>query len=363
LEVAGTSSSSQFRTNAILDASGGNTATINSMTPTAQSLQGFRNRIINGAMVIAQRGTSAVTLGGSSSWPVDRMLCFGRASGTGITGQQSTVAPAGYTNSLLYTVTTGATPVGGDYPQIGQVFEGFNVADLGYGTANAQTITISFWVRSSVTGTYGFCVQNGALNRSYVAQYTVSAANTWEYKTITVSGDTSGTWATNNTAGLRVVWDMGFGFGATATPNVWQAGQAFSVSGNVKLAATTGATFYITGVQVEAGSVATPFERRDYGTELARCQRYYVGGFVAPGYLFGVQNGGTATEQRMSISEALPVEMRATPTVTYTFTSYDVAVDGGLNTITNRSLRFRGYTSFSGGYWNGAWDYRATAEL
>ena len=164
---------------------------------------------------------------------------------------------------------------------------------------------------------------------------------------------------------MGIYLTFGFGVGTTlsGTAGAWAASNFISATGSVSVVGTSGATFYITGVQLEAGSVATPFERVDYGRELLMCQRYYAGGFIAPGYLFGVQNGGTATEQRTGVDEALPVEMRVAPTVTYTFTNFDAAVDGGLNTITTRSLRFRGYTSFSGGYWNGAWTYRATAEL
>lgn len=267
---------STVRTNNILDAAGGNTATINGMTPTAQSLQGFRNRIINGDMRIDQRNAgAAVTLSTGSLFPVDRMQAF-RTGSAVATGQRSTVAPPGFTNSLLYSVTTGASVVSNDYSQLGQNIEGFNVADLGWGTANAQPVTISFWVRSSVTGTYGLGFNDNVFSRSYVTSYTVNAANTWEYKTITIPGDTTGGWTTNNTTGIRLAWDMGFGANSnTSTINSWQASGAQGLTGGVKLTQNTGATFYITGVQLEAGSVATPFERRDYGRELMMCQRYY----------------------------------------------------------------------------------------
>jgi hypothetical protein len=274
----------------------------------------MRNRIINGAMMIDQRNAGAsVSLGGSSVWPVDRMLCFGRASGVGMTGQRSTVAPAGFTGSLLFTATTGATPVSGDYPGISQNIEGFNTADFGWGTSNPQTVTLSFWVRSSVTGTYGFAVQNSAQNRSYVAQYAINSANTWEYKTITITGDTSGTWLTDNNVGARLTWDMGFGFGATATANTWQAGQLYSVTGNVKLGATAGATFYITGVQLEAGTAATQFENRLYGTELALCQRYYYASASAAIFMAG-QSYGANSVDGLRMVYSLPSTMRVNPT-------------------------------------------------
>jgi len=286
---------------------------------------GFKNRIINGAMVIDQRNAGAsISLSGSAAYPVDRMVCYGRASGAGMTGQRSTVAPAGFTNSLLFTATTGVAPVGGDYAGINQNIEGFNFADLGWGTANAQTVALSFWVRSSVTGTYGFAIQNSAQNRSYVAQYTVNAANTWEYKTVTITGDTSGTWLTDNGVGARLTWDMGYGFGSTATANAWQAGNFYSVTGNIKLGSTAGATFYITGVQLEKGSTATSFDYRPYGTELALCQRYYYrktregsNASFGMGYIY------TTGSWRGTVP--LPVTMRSTPTFTSdTVTNFSV---------------------------------------
>jgi hypothetical protein len=284
---------------------------------TAATGFGFKNRIINGAMVIDQRNAGAsVSLTGSSVFPVDRMLCFGRASGLGVTGQRSTVAPAGFINSLLYTATTGTAPTGSDYAGIAQNIEGFNIADLGWGTANAQTVTLSFWVRSSVTGTYPFSVHNNAFNRSYVSTYTVNSANAWEYKTITIVGDTSGTWLTDNGVGMRLVWDMGYGFGTTATANAWQAGDLYSLSGNVKLISNAGATFYITGVQLEKGSTATSFDYRPYGTELALCQRYYE---VLIGDTGAVNLAGTQRSASNLFSTwFFKVQKRAQPTVSLT---------------------------------------------
>jgi hypothetical protein len=285
---------------------------------TAATGFGFKNRIINGAMVIDQRNAGAsVSLTGSSVFPVDRMLCFGRASGLGVTGQRSTVAPAGFINSLLYTATTGTAPTGSDYAGIAQNIEGFNIADLGWGTANAQTVTLSFWVRSSVTGTYPFSVHNNAFNRSYVSTYTVNSANAWEYKTITIVGDTSGTWLTDNGVGMRLVWDMGYGFGTTATANAWQAGDLYSLSGNVKLISNAGATFYITGVQLEKGSTATSFDYRSYGTELALCQRYCIV-YTQDQDFSRIAPGSSFTTTVAVYQTAFPVEMRAIPTITTT---------------------------------------------
>ena len=235
-----------------------------------------RNLIINGGMAISQRyGTASSNLGGSSVFAVDRFNCFGPSASSTSTAQQVTDTPAGFKNSLKYTCGTGLSVTGGDYAQITQIVEGNNVAHLKWGTSDASDVTVSFWVKSSLTGTFSFGVQNGPTNRSYVAQYTVSTANTWEYKSITIGGDTSGTWASDNAAAMRLVWDMGFGYGATSTVDAWQAGDVHYVAGNVKVNETSGATFYITGVQLEVGDTATPFEHRSYGDELARCQRYY----------------------------------------------------------------------------------------
>jgi hypothetical protein len=271
--------------------------------------------------------------------------------------------PAGFTNYFGVT-SLATTAVGaGDYYDTYQGIEGFNTADLGWGTANAQPVTISFWVRSSLTGTFGASIRNGLVTRSYPFSYTVSAANTWEQKTITIAGDTTGTWATDNTAGLFLTFGFGVGSTLSGTAGSWQAGNFLSATGATSVVGTNGATFYITGVQLEAGSVATPFEQIDYGRELMMCQRYYVRGIIEPGYLFGRQNGGNAGAEATGVSDAFPVEMRVAPTITYTFTNIDVAVDSGLGTVTTRSIRFTGYSSNAVQYFSGRWTYQATAEL
>ena len=306
------------KVNAITDASGGNTATINSMTPTADSLQGFRNRIINGDMRIDQRNAgAAVTVNsGTDFFPVDRFLAVGTSSDGVFTVQRSTTAPAGFTNSLLATVTTADSSIGTlEQYYVSQIIEGFNVADLAWGTASAQTVTLSFVVRSSVTGTYGGSVRNSATDRSYPFTFTVNSANTFETKTVTIPGDTSGTWLTNNGVGMHIIWALGMGSSRVASAGAWTAGNFKGASGATQWISTSGATFYITGVQLEKGSVATPFERRPYGTELAMCQRYYYrikGSDTSSNTgIVGVGFSQSTTAGRSLIN--FPVTMRSTP--------------------------------------------------
>jgi len=246
----------------------------------ASGFIGNRNRIINGAMVVDQRyagsGNTLVTT--TETFVVDRFV--GYKDGGVITSGQSSVAPAGFTNSISWSVGTGYSATSGQYTFLKQHIEGFNTADLGLGTVDAKTITLSFWVRASVTGTYSGSFTNGAANRGYAWTYTINSANTWEYKTITVPGDTSGTWVgATNGIGLRVYWDQGSGTGARTTAGTWQTGTYTGVTGTTAISATTGATFYITGVQLERGSTASSFEYRSYGAELALCQRYFEKSF------------------------------------------------------------------------------------
>ena len=267
---------STIKANAVLDSSGGTTATINGYTPGPSNMQG-RNKIINGAMMIDQRNAGAsITAAVGNNFAVDR-FAVAATQASKLTAQRSTVAPAGFINSLGITVLSSYTPVSTDDFDVRQVVEGFNVADLGWGTVNAQTVTLSFWVRSSVTGTYSLSLRNASVNRSFVTTYTINSANTFEQKLITIPGDTTGTWAVDNTAGVYIAWDLGQGSNFnTATTGSWQAGNFDRTSGSVSFVSqVNGATFYITGIQLEKGSVATPFEFRQYGTEFALCQRYY----------------------------------------------------------------------------------------
>lgn len=286
-----------------------------SLQAAAASPYVLKNRIINGDMRIDQRNAGAstsISTGDRTSYGVDRFSYQKSSASYGVTSQRSTTAPTNFTNSLVTTVTSAFSPAAGDYLTLGQIIEGFNVADLNWGTANAQTITISFWVRSSVTGTYTFQVGNGA-SRSYAVTYTVNAANTWEQKTATIAGDTSGTWATDNTAGLWIRWDLGSGSSFNGTTGSWQASGYIKSSSQVTWANNASATFYITGVQLEIGSTATPFERRLYNQELANCQRYYYRMVASGNYTqFGLTTSRGSSNSEMPIQ--YPVPMRVAPT-------------------------------------------------
>jgi len=238
----------------------------------------LRNRIINGDMRIDQRNAGASVTPASSIYTLDRWNAVVSQSSR-FSVQQSSVVPATFTNSMLATSLTSTAPSASDFFALTQYVEGFNGADLGWGTANAQTVTLSFRVRSSLTGTFVVAFRSGSDDAAYPATYTINAANTWETKTITVPGPTSGTFGTGNGRCFGVWFVLGMGSNFHGTANAWAGGSALGVSGAVNVVATNGATFYLTGVQLEVGTVATPFERRQYGQELALCQRYYEKSF------------------------------------------------------------------------------------
>jgi hypothetical protein len=249
---------------------------------------GFKNRLINGDMTISQRnGTSSVNAT-DGLYTLDRWRC-GASANSVFSVQQSTAAPAGFSNSLLVT-SLAATSLGTNSNfEMMQFIEGFNTADLGFGTANAQTVTLSFWVRSSLTGTFGGSLMNGTFNRSYPFSYTISAANTWEQKSVTITGDTAGTWVgSTNGIGIVVNFGLGVGTGRSGTAGAWASSEFYSATGAVSVVGTSGATWQVTGVQLEKGQTATSFDVLPISTEIALCQRYYeigsydgVGGFIS----------------------------------------------------------------------------------
>ena len=269
---------------------------------------GFKNRIINGDMRTDQRNAGAsVTLTSGGLFPVDRFQGFEDTDGA-MTAQQDSSAPAGFINSVKLTTTTADGSLSASqYALFRQMVEGTNVADLAWGTASAKTVTLSFWVRSSLTGTFGGALGNSAFNRSYPFTYSISAADTWEQKSVTIAGDTSGTWLTTTGTGIRVNFGLGVGTDFSGTAGAWAGAGYLSATGATSVIGTLNATWYITGVQLEVGSVATPFERRDYGRELMLCQRYYYSQAFKVGN-YGTTSSGSRTTVYNKVS------MRTTPT-------------------------------------------------
>ena len=287
--------------------------------PSAGSL-GNRNKIINGAMVIDQRNAgAAVTIDTTANiYTVDRWIGSGQATDGVFTVDQTTDAPAGFTNSLRITVTTADASIGATQNYLLQQFvEGFNAADLDFGKSSAKDVTLSFWVRSSLTGTFGGALGNSANDRAYPFTYSISSANTWEYKTITIAGDTTGTWLTDNGRGLALRFQIGVGSSRVAASGAWTGTPSiFGATGATNIIETLNATWDITGVQLEAGDVSTPFEHRSYGQELALCQRYYE-----VGRLYGSAYHNTVTANANDYFQAtycFKQTKRAAPTVAST---------------------------------------------
>jgi hypothetical protein len=319
----------------------------------------MKNRIINGAMVISQRnGTSTVTPA-NADVTLDRWGSNMYPNSSKYTVAQSTTAPAGFNNSLLVTSSSaysiGSTDI---YTQF-QWIEGFNTADLGWGTANAKTVTISFWVRSSLTGTFGGSLQNSDGTRSYPFSYTISSANTWEQKSVTIAGDTSGTWLTTNGRGIGIIFGLGVGSTYSGTAGAWSANGYYSATGATSVVGTNGATFYITGVQLEVGSSATGFEYVNYQTSLANCQRYYqyAGNGTSSTVFYGFPANASSSFRILQVN--MPVAMRTAPTVTYT--AGGAGAFGTFYSDTNffNALSNAGNTTSD----NNIYGYKASAEL
>ena len=296
------------------------------------SSMGFKNRIINGAMVIDQRNAGAsVTPTADNTYTLDRWKTRNGGGAGRFSVIQSSTSAANFPTSALLTVTTTSAPSGTEIYGFEQDIEGYNIADFGWGTANAQSVTVSFQVRSSLTGTYCVSLRNSAADRSYVAEFTINSANTFETKTITVPAITTGTWLSTNGAGLLFVVCLGSGSTREGTAGSWQSSNIVATSNQVDWINTSGATFYITGVQLEKGSTATSFDYRPYGTELALCQRYYE--------VIGGSFGGNAysTTYFMGAS-GFRATKRATPTIALLTTSPQLYQAGiGLKTATSAS--------------------------
>jgi len=280
----------------------------------AGNASAMKNRIINGSMVIDQRNAGAsVTPTTDQQYTLDRYKA--RLSATSKFSVQqnagSVTPPVGFTNYLGVTSLSAYSVGASDYFAIQQNIEGFNVADLGWGTANAKTVTLSFQVYSSLTGTFGGTLYSNASTQNYQFSYSIPVANTWTSISITIAGSTSGTWITNNGNGVQVAFSLGCGSTYTGGGAAWGSSFYFQPTGATSVVGTSGATFYITGVQLEVGSSATGFEYRQYGTELALCQRYYCVFPVGAGAAYPSAAGALAS----SIYQ-FPVAMRTAPTVT-----------------------------------------------
>jgi hypothetical protein len=325
----------------VLIQDGTNTTTVVNLTATGtvnvgggniSPQTGFKNRIINGAMTIDQRNAGAAVTpsvaGPTAQYIMDRFRLFYTAASK-ITIQQTTDAPPGFTYSAKLTVASSYNPtVADDQYFFGTSFEADNIGDFAFGTASAATATVSFWIKSSVTGTYSLSWVNSANNRSYVQTFTISSANTWEQKAITISGDTSGTWINTGNARhsfVQIMLGNGSNFD-TSTVGSWQSANVRATSGSVEFVAqANGSTMFITGFQLEKGSTATPFEYRSIGTELALCQRYYE--FSS---LFQVFSGNVTSGEIYYNPVRFSVTKRAAPTV----------VAGATNGVTLFVVRF-----------------------
>lgn len=340
--IGNTTSSFDVNTNNINNGAVTTEKLASPIAPTVSSinggpLAGTRNRIINGDMRIDQRNAGASMTPGLGTYTVDRWTAY-QSPANKFTIQRnagSVTPPPGFTNYLGVTSTSAFSSVATDSFVVIQAIEGFNTADFAFGTANAIPVTLSFWVRSSLTGTFAVSFCNDLANRTYVTTYNIAAANTWELKTITLPGDTGGIWLTNNGIGLQVRFDLGSGSSMSASAGAWVTTNSLRTSGSQSIVGTNGATLYLTGVQLEAGTVATPFEQRSYGQELALCQRYFETSFSSGGAAVptntdatgictwgGSGNGAFNTTGYIGImSVPFCVVKRAIPTIT----SFDTA--------------------------------------
>jgi len=328
---------STVQANRYTDSSGGVLAPISSV---------MRNRIINGAMVIDQRNAGASVTPTNAQYLVDRWQATLSAASK-FTVQQDAGAvtpPAGFTDYLGATSSSAYSISASDFFTVRQQIEGFNVADLDWGTANAKTVTLSFWVRSSLTGTFGGAISNSAVNRAYPFSYTIPAANTWTQISVTIAGDTTGTWLKTNGTGMIVQWGLGVGSTYSATAGAWAAGLYLSATGATSVVGTNGATWYVTGVQFEVGTQATSFEYRQYQQELALCQRYcqvITSDATATFSRFGMANIFSATQAFVQVP--LKTTMRTSPSVTTgTVSNYAIGTTGTVFTCTGLTVNTLG---------------------
>jgi len=318
----------------------------------------MRNRIINGQMQIDQRNAGAsVSTGttGAAVYTIDRWA-YQCSTASKFTVQQnagSVTLPVGFSNYLGMTSTSAYSLGASDYFAVLQKIEGFNMSDLAWGTANAKTITISFQAYSSLTGTFGGSLRNNN-GRYYLFNYSIPVANTWTTISVTIAGDTTGTWTGGNGNFVEVWFSLGAGSSLSGTAGSWSASNQIAPTGATSVVGTSGATFYITGVQLEKGSSATGFEYRQYGQELALCQRYYQTGF----YAGAVRNSVGSTLPGGAVTP-LGINMRTAPTAVLANQTGDV--NGTANTLTTTYVQ---WAAASGGANNAiVFSYTLSAEL
>jgi len=314
---------------------------------------GNRNLIINGGMQVAQRGTSALTSSASSDTFITDRFRISNYSDATFTGQQVADAPTDFEYSTKVTTTgTDTSLAAGQYQRFITAIEGYNMNHLMYGTSSAKTCTLTFHVKSSLTGAFYVFGFNSAANRSIVVGYTIDSANTWEKKTLTIAGDTTGTWLTTNGAGMYFGWSLGTGTTRqTTTTDAFQAGFYMAKSDQVNVAGTNSATWQITGVQLEVGDTATDFEHRSFADELIKCQRYYqkyaeTGGSGSNAYLrYGIGQNQTTTVSEIFINSQ--TIMRADPTLIYTGTpaNYSLYARGAVIACTGVAIEISGHSN------------------
>ena len=259
-----------------------------------------RNLVHNGGFMVYQRG-GTITMGNATVTPhIDRFTAYKNHDGAN-TVQQSTDGPEGFKNSLLVTTTTADDSLTATQRvAILHRIEGQDVAHLEFGTSSAKTITLGFWVKSSVTGTHGGAFSNGSWNRNYPFTYTISSSDTWEYKTITAAGDTTGTWATDTTTGLQISWGLGVGSTFSGSAGSWAAGDINSATGaTTSVVGTLNATWQLTGVSLTEGSKALSFPHESYQETLHKCYRYLESiGYTAGSYVYAAAYAYSTTEIR-----------------------------------------------------------------
>ena len=341
---------------------GGSSITFEDGSIVSSGSQGFKNKIINGNMTISQRwGTTANTPVAGVTYTVDRWhLNLTQSSKVSFQQNAGSISPpVGFKNYIGLTSTSAYSVVSGDYATLRQSIEGFNVADLDWGTANAKSITLSFWVRSSLTGTFGGTINNADYSRSYPFSYTINSANTWEYETITIPGDQSGTWLTDNSTGIHIGIGFGTGSAQVQPAGSWYNGVALGATGQTNVLGTNGATFYVTGVQVEKSTTASSFEFRSIQKELMLCQRYYeICTFSC------IWSGYATSGSNHFANNFYKVSKRANPTVTTTNSGASNFPTTAPSINTNTPEGFDSYKAANGtgnGYYQ--WTWTSSAEL